>query len=173
MHAVDAPEPEDPEPRWLVGDEVNAWLRLIGVIIRLPAALDAQLQRDAGFSHFEYTVMVNLSNAPDRALRMSRLAGLCHSSLSRLSHVVSRLERRGWVRRTPCPDDGRATVATLTDEGFRALDAAAPGHVEAVRAFVIDALDAGQLRELTTIGDTILRRLDGDGDDAAAHNQGP
>jgi DNA-binding MarR family transcriptional regulator len=170
VHAVDAPEPEEPEPRWLVGDEVDAWLRLIGVIIRLPAALDAQLQRDAGFSHFEYTVMVNLSNAPDRALRMSRLAALCHSSLSRLSHVVSRLERRGWVRRTPCPDDGRATVTTLTDEGFGALDAAAPGHVEAVRAFVIDALDARQLRELTTICDTILRRLGGDTVAGHAHN---
>ncbi|MDF3050946.1 MAG: MarR family transcriptional regulator [Pseudonocardia sp.] len=172
MHAVNAPEPEDPEPRWLAGDEVNAWMRLIGVIIRLPAALDAQLQRDAGFNHFEYTVMLNLSTAPEQALRMSHLAALSHSSLSRLSHVVSRLERRGWVQRTPCPDDGRATVATLTDDGFAALDAAAPGHVEAVRAFVIDALDAGQLRELTMIGDTILRRLDGDSDDPAAHNQG-
>jgi DNA-binding MarR family transcriptional regulator len=172
VHAVNAPEPEDPEPRWLAGDEVNAWIRLIGVIMRLPAALDAQLQRDAGFNHFEYTVMLNLSTAPDQALRMSHLAAMCHSSLSRLSHVISRLERRGWVLRTPCPDDGRATVATLTDKGFAALDAAAPGHIEAVRAFVIDALDAGQLRELTMIGDTILRRLDGDSDDPAAHNQG-
>jgi DNA-binding MarR family transcriptional regulator len=152
----------DEQPRWLDETERKAWLSLIGLIIRLPAALDSQLQRDAGFSHFEYTVLVHLSNAPGRVLRMSRLAALCHSSLSRLSHVVARLERRGWVRRDPCPDDGRATLATLTDDGFTKLASAAPGHVEAVRSFVIDALDPAQLRELTTIGATILRRLDGD-----------
>jgi hypothetical protein len=117
-----------PEPRWLEGIERDAWLSLIGVIIRLPAALDAQLQRDAGLSHFEYMVMVNLSNADDHVLRMSQLAALCHSSLSRLSHVAS----------------------------------AAPGHVDAVRAYVIDALDPEQLGQLSAIGDTILGRLDGD-----------
>jgi DNA-binding MarR family transcriptional regulator len=155
--------PAEAEPRWLEGIEAQAWLRLIGVIIRLPAALDTQLQRDAGLSHFEYTVMVNLSNAEGRVLRMSQLAAQCHSSLSRLSHVVARLERRSWLRRDPCPDDGRATLATLTDDGFAKLASAAPGHVEAVRAFVIDALDERQLRELTAIGDTILKRLDEDG----------
>jgi DNA-binding MarR family transcriptional regulator len=158
------PAADGPEPRWLVGVEAEAWLRLIGVIIRLPASLDTQLQHDAGLSHFEYTVMVNLSIVPGRVLRMSQLAGVCHSSLSRLSHVVARLERRGWIRREPCPDDGRATLATLTDDGFAKLASAAPGHVEAVRSFVIDALDERQLRELTAIGDTILRRLDGDTD---------
>ena len=151
-----------PEPRWLEGIERDAWLSLIGVIIRLPAALDAQLQRDAGLSHFEYMVMVNLSNADDHVLRMSQLAAQCHSSLSRLSHVVARLERRGWLRRDPCPDDGRATLATLTDDGFATLASAAPGHVDAVRAYVIDALDPEQLGQLSAIGDTILGRLDGD-----------
>jgi DNA-binding MarR family transcriptional regulator len=151
-----------PEPRWLEGIERDAWLSLIGVIIRLPAAMDAQLQRDAGLSHFEYTVMVNLSNADDHVLRMSQLAALCHSSLSRLSHVVARLERRGWLRRDPCPDDGRATLATLTDDGFAKLASAAPGHVDAVRAYVIDALDPEQLGQLSALGDTILGRLDGD-----------
>ena len=153
---------ESPEPRWLVGIERDAWLSLIGVIIRLPASLDTQLQRDAGLSHFEYIVMVNLSNADGHVLRMSQLAALCHSSLSRLSHVVARLERRSWLRRDPCPDDGRATLATLTDEGFAKLASAAPGHVEAVREYVIDALDPQQLRQLTAIGETILGRLDGD-----------
>src|SRR3954468_15574771 len=128
---VDAAQPEEAapgerQPPWLEGIERDAWLSLIGVIIRLPAALDAQLQRDAGLSHFEYMVMVNLSNADDHVLRMSQLAALCHSSLSRLSHVVARLERRGWLRRDPCPDDGRATLATLTDDGFATLASAAP-----------------------------------------------
>ena len=166
MKQDDAADPaapkQAPEPRWLDGIERDAWLSLIGVIIRLPAAMDAQLQRDAGLSHFEYTVMVNLSNADEHVLRMSQLAALCHSSLSRLSHVVARLERRGWLRRDPCPDDGRATLATLTDDGFAKLASAAPGHVDAVRAYVIDALDPEQLGQLSAIGDTILGRLDGD-----------
>ena len=162
MKQDDTVVPESPEPRWLKGVERDAWLSLIGVIIRLPAAMDAQLQRDAGLSHFEYIVMVNLSNADGHVLRMSQLAALCHSSLSRLSHVVARLERRDWLRRDPCPDDGRATLATLTDEGFAKLASAAPGHVEAVREYVIDALDPQQLRQLTAIGETILGRLDGD-----------
>ena len=152
----------EPDPRWLKGVERDAWLSLIGVIIRLPAALDTQLQRDDGLSHFEYTVMVNLSNTEGHVLRMSALAGLCHSSLSRLSHVVARLERRGWLRRDPCPDDGRATLATLTDDGFAKLASAAPGHVEAVRAYVIDALDEEQLGQLHRIGQVILGQLDGD-----------
>ena len=162
MKQDDTVVPESPEPRWLKGVERDAWLSLIGVIIRLPASLDAQLQRDAGLSHFEYIVMVNLSNADGHVLRMSQLAALCHSSLSRLSHVVARLERRSWLRREPCPDDGRATLATLTDEGFAKLASAAPGHVDAVREYVIDALDPEQLRQLTAIGETILGRLDGD-----------
>ena len=132
MKQDDTVVPESPEPRWLHGVERDAWLSLIGVIIRLPASLDTQLQRDAGLSHFEYIVMVNLSNAEGHVLRMSQLAAQCHSSLSRLSHVVARLERRSWLRRDPCPDDGRATLATLTDEGFAKLASAAPGHVEAV-----------------------------------------
>lgn len=147
-------------PRWLDDVEREAWLTLIGVIIRLPAALDAQLQRDSAMSHFEYMVLVHLSQVPDRVLRMSRLAALCHSSLSRLSHVVSRLEKRGWLRRETCPDDGRATLAILTDDGFAALAAAAPGHVDAVRALVIDALDRDQLRGLTAVGGIVLDRLE-------------
>ena len=162
MEQHDAVDVAEPEPRWLQGVERDAWLSLIGVIIRLPAAMDAQLQRDAGLSHFEYIVMVNLSNAEGRVLRMSQLAAQCHSSLSRLSHVVARLERRGWLRRDPCPDDGRATLATMTDEGFAKLASAAPGHVEHVRNYVIDALDEEQLRQLNAIGDVILARLDGD-----------
>jgi DNA-binding MarR family transcriptional regulator len=158
----DAADLAEPEPRWLQGVERDAWLSLIGVIIRLPAAMDAQLQRDAGLSHFEYIVMVNLSNAEGRVLRMSQLATQCHSSLSRLSHVVARLERRGWLRRDPCPDDGRATLATMTPDGFAKLASAAPGHVEHVRNCVIDALDDEQLRQLNVIGEVILRRLDGD-----------
>ena len=120
--------------RWLTEDERDAWIPLIGVLIKLPAALAAaQLQRDAGLSHFEYMVLSRLSEAPARTLRLSDLAILANGSLSRLSHVVTRLERHDWVRREPCPGDGRCTNAVLTGEGWAKVAATAPGHVAAVR----------------------------------------
>src|SRR5262249_34212380 len=122
-----------PEPRWLTSEQMGAWLALVSVLIRLPSALDAQLRRDAGISHFEYQVLAGLSESPDRAMRRSVLAMLAEGSLSRLSQVVSRLEKRGWVRRTPDPTDGRYTLAVLTDSGWDKVVATAPGHVEAVR----------------------------------------
>src|SRR4051794_5656537 len=92
-----------PEPRWLDDEERRTWLSLVSVMMRLPAALDAQLQRDAGMSHFEYQVVAALSESPERTMRMSTLAMLSEGSLARLSQAVGRLERRGWVRRTPDP----------------------------------------------------------------------
>lgn len=154
------PQPPPGEPRWLTGEEMRAWLSLAAVIVRLPAALDAQLQRDADLSHFEYVVLAHLSEAPGRTLRMSVLAGVANGSLSRLSHVVKRLERRGWVRRESCPGDGRYTNAILTDAGWAKVVASAPGHVHAVRELVIDALTPSQLRELTEAGERILARMD-------------
>ena len=148
-----------PEPRWLSADERAAWMPFASMLFRLPAALDTQLQRDAGISHFEYMVLASLAQAPGRTLRMSALAELASGSLSRLSHVVSRLETRGWVHRETCPSDGRYTNAILTDEGFRKVADAAPGHVDAVRAFVVDALTGRQLRQLEDISDCINRRL--------------
>jgi DNA-binding MarR family transcriptional regulator len=103
------------EPRWLDAEESQAWLALARTLIRLPSALDEQLRRDAGISHFEYQVLANLSQVPDRTLRMSVLATQTEGSLPRLSQVVARLEQRGWVRRTPDPADGRYTLAILTD----------------------------------------------------------
>ena len=151
------------EPRWLSSDEREAWLTLVGVMMKLPSALDAQLQRDAGVSHFEYMVLAGLSEAPDRTRRMSDLAGFTESGLPRLSQVVSRLEKRGWVRRSPDPTDGRITLATLTDEGLEKIVESAPGHVEAVRKLVFDPLTKAQSRQLGTIGKRILSVLDPDG----------
>lgn len=147
-------------PRWLRDDERVAWRGLIGVMTRLPAALDAQLRRDAGLSHFEYSVLVGLSEAPNRTLAMARLAEFTQGSLSRLSHAVSRLEGKGWVRRAPCAADGRVTNAILTDLGFEKLAASAPGHVETVRDLVVEALSREQLRQLGAICGQILNRLD-------------
>ena len=152
----------DGEPRWLTAEEMEAWLALAAVVIKLPAALDAQLQRDAGITHFQYLVLANLSEAPGRTRRMSELAELTNGSLSRLSHVMSRLEERGWVRREPCQENGRYTNAILTCEGWDKVVATAPGHVETVRQLVIDALSATQRRQLRDIGRRVLARVEAD-----------
>ena len=141
---------------------MRSWLSLASVLIRLPSALDAQLRRDSGITHFEYQVMAGLSESPDRTLRMSVLAVLAEGSLSRLSQVVSRLEKRGWVRRTPDPTDGRYTLAVLTEAGWDKVVATAPGHVEAVRRFVFDPLTSAQHRQLCDIGRRIMRAIDPD-----------
>jgi DNA-binding MarR family transcriptional regulator len=146
-------------PRWLDADELAVWMKLSVVLMRLPQELDAQLQRDAGLSWFEYLILAGLSEAPERTLRMSRLAVLANGSLSRLSHGVARLERRGWVVRRPCPEDGRYTNATLTDAGWEKIVATAPGHVETVRRLVVEALGPGQLKDLDAVVDRLLARL--------------
>jgi DNA-binding MarR family transcriptional regulator len=148
------------EPRWLSPAEREAWLGLIGVVELLPGALDAQLQRDAGVSHFDYMVMAMLSEAPDHTLRMTALAAQTNSTLPRLSHVVTRLVNRGFVERIPCPQDKRATNAHLTDAGWRHIQASAPGHVAAARELVINPLSAAQIKQLRGITTSILARLD-------------
>jgi DNA-binding MarR family transcriptional regulator len=141
---------------WLSPDEQANWRQLVALLFRLPGALDAQLQRDAGISNFEYMVLSQLSEADKHTLRMSDLASMASGSLSRLSHVVSRLEKRGWVRRESCPGDGRFVNAVLTDEGMAKVIATAPGHVEAVRRFVVDALSPQQLAALGCASGSIL-----------------
>src|SRR6201996_6404118 len=124
---------------WLSDEQQAAWRPFVALLLRVPAMLDAQLQRDAGINHFDYLVLSGLSEAPGRTLRMSELAARASSSLSRLSHVVSRLEAKGWVRREPCPGDGRFINAVLTDAGWQKVVAPAPGHVAAVREMLISA----------------------------------
>ena len=155
---MDAPQ----DPRWLDAEERRAWLALASALNRLPAALDAQLRRDAGISHFEYQVLALLSEAPARTLRMSALATLAEGSLPRLSQVVARLEQRGWVRRTPDPADGRYTLATLTDQGLAKVTEAAPGHVQEVRRLVFDPLTKTQSRQLREISRRIMHAIDPD-----------
>jgi DNA-binding MarR family transcriptional regulator len=137
-------------PRWLNHHEWSAWLQLVGAFTLLPAALDSQLQRDAGMSHFEFGVMVALSRQPDRRLQLRDLAVVANGSLSRLSHVISRLERRGWVRRTSGAK-GRATHAELTDEGYRKLTVAGPIHFREVRRLVFDVLTPEEVRALEQV----------------------
>jgi DNA-binding MarR family transcriptional regulator len=144
------------EPRWLTDEQQQAWRRLVEVLVKVPAALEAQLQRDAGLTHMGYIVLLTLSERPDRRLAMSRLAKLVSSSLSRLSHVVARLEGQGWVRRERDPGDGRVQIATLTDEGYDKVVATAPGHVEAVQQLIFDRLSPAQVRQLAKLADALL-----------------
>ncbi|BBC31970.1 MarR family transcriptional regulator [Streptomyces graminofaciens] len=150
---------ETPQRSRLTDDEMETWHALAGVMIRLPSALDAQLQRDSGVSHVEYLVMAMLSQTEGRTLRMSELAGYTGSSLSRLSHLVKRLEKSDWVRRTPDPEDGRYTLAILTDAGYAKVVESAPGHADAVRRYVFDVLTKTQQRQLRDIGRRIWQSV--------------
>ena len=150
---------DDSEPRWLNAEEREAWLSWIAANALLGFALDQQMQRDAGMPMAYYQILVMLSEVPDRTLRMGILAERTQSSHSRMSHAVARLEERGWVRRHACDRDRRQTFATLTDEGFRVLAAAAPGHVAVVRKYLFDRLTPEQVRQLTEISDEIRSGL--------------
>ncbi|MDT7550871.1 MAG: hypothetical protein QOD98_657 [Nocardioidaceae bacterium] len=145
--------------RWLDEDEQQTWRAFLGATRLVFEQLDRELQRDAAIPHTYYEILVRLSEAPDRALRMSALADRSQSSRSRLSHAVARLESNGWVRRTSCADDKRGQIAHLTDEGFAALAAAAPGHVEGVRKHVFDPLTDDQVVQLREISTTMLEAL--------------
>lgn len=149
----------DPVDAPLSGEDLETWSSLATVLEWLPAALDAQLQHDAGLSHFEYGVLYALADAPDRTLRMSVLAGYANSSLSRLSRAVARLESTGWVRRAPDATDGRYTLATLTDLGAEKVDQASPGHVRTVRRLVLDPLTQAQARQVREISRRIMRAM--------------
>jgi DNA-binding MarR family transcriptional regulator len=147
-------------PRWLDADEQKAWRAWLFSQMLLLERLDRDLTRETGISHAYYEILVALSEAPCRMMRMSELADRCRSSRSRLSHAVARLEERGWVRRQVYENDGRGQLAVLTDEGFEALEAAAPVHVESVRVHLFDQLSAEQIQAMRGIGEALLQHLD-------------
>ncbi|MCW2858364.1 MAG: transcriptional regulator MarR family [Actinoallomurus sp.] len=147
------------ETRWLNADEQRTWRAYLNSHRLVLDAIDAQLRRDSGMPQAYYEILVQLSEAPERTLRMAELADATCVSASRLSHAVTRLQERGWVRREDCPTDRRGQFAVLTDEGYAVLAAAAPGHVGAVRGAIFDALDAEQVRRLDEISQTLARRL--------------
>ena len=151
---------EEPPVKWLTDAEVSSWLSVVRMMTWLPWSIDQQLRRDSNLGMVEYQVMARLSQSPERTLRMSLLADLANSSLSRLSHLVKRLEDRGLVRRELDPADGRFTNAILTDEGFEVLAEAAPAHVAHVRSLVIDVLSPEQLRRMGQAADRVVSRID-------------
>ncbi|HSE09821.1 MAG TPA: MarR family transcriptional regulator [Nocardioidaceae bacterium] len=151
------------DTRWLDPDERRAWLRLAGVMLKLAPALDSQLQRDSDMTHFDYLCLAMLSEAEGRTLRMSELAARVNASLSRLSHVIKKLEHRGWVERLPCPDSRRVTMARLTSDGWDVLEKAAPGHVETVRSLVFDGLDPDDVAALERIAGHVVEQIEAAG----------
>ena len=153
-----------PAPTWLTPSELESWLSVVRLLTWLPWSIDQQLQRDSKLGMVEYQVLAMLSDRRERTMRMSSLAEVTNASLSRLSHLVKRLEGRGLVRRQPDPTDGRFTNAILTEKGFKVLAEAAPGHVAHVRALVIDVLSPEQLRRLGRDAARITARIDTSGD---------
>ncbi|GHJ55675.1 MarR family transcriptional regulator [Nonomuraea sp. TT08I-71] len=147
--------------RWLDPDEQRTWRAFLTASRALMDTLDRELQRDAGMPHAYYEILVRLSEAPDRRLRMSELADATGSSRSRLSHAATRLEAAGWIRREDCPTDRRGQLAVLTDAGFATLAAAAPGHVDGVRRHLFDALSPAQVDQLRRISETLTDHLTG------------
>ena len=147
------------EARWLDDDEQQVWRWYLAATRLLSERLDQELQHQSGMPHTYYEVLVRLSEAPGRQLRMSELADRSLSSRSRLSHAIARLEEAGWVRRDSCATDKRGQIAVLTDEGFASLAAAAPGHVEGVRTHLFDQLTPAQVGQLGEICRAIADHL--------------
>ncbi|MBW9092681.1 MarR family transcriptional regulator [Microbacterium jejuense] len=149
-----------PEPTGLSPAHLEVWASVATLLERLPAALDAQLQRDSGLTHFEHGVLFALDSAPGRTLRMSTLAGYASSTLSRLSRAISRLEKKGWVRRHVDPTDGRVTLATLTDAGHETVARSTPAHHSLVERLVFQSLTEQQVRQLGTISRRVAEAID-------------
>lgn len=147
------------ETRWLTDSEQRVWRDFSAAFGMMREHIDRQLQNEAGIPHTYYEVLVALSEAPNRTMRMSELALACRSSRSRLSHAIARLETSGWVQRSSCPEDKRGSFAQLTPVGFAALEAAAPGHVGAVREALFDALTPAQVAALGEISAAVSARL--------------
>ena len=146
--------------RWLGDEQQSAWRAYAAATVKLRWALECQLQNDAGLSFIEYHALARLSENPEHTMRMSELAEVTNASLSRLSHLIKRLERRNLVRREPDPDDGRYTNAILTPAGWDLLVASAPAHVAKVRELLIDALSPAELRHLRTASERIIERIE-------------
>jgi DNA-binding MarR family transcriptional regulator len=159
---VDVSRHEDDKPptEWLTDAETESWLSVVRLMTWLPWSIDQQLRRDSNMGIVEYQVLAMLSKSPDWTMRMSSLAVVTNASMSRLSHLFTRMEARGLVRREPDPENGRFTNGIMTEEGFKTLADAAPTHVAHVRSIVIDALSPEQLRRFGLTSDRIVSRVD-------------
>jgi DNA-binding MarR family transcriptional regulator len=146
-------------PRWLSEDENRAWRSWVNATEHLRAQLNRELQRDRGRSDADFAVLVQLSEAPERRVRMSDLAARMAWSKSRLSHQVSRMAERNLLTKENCPNDARGAFAVLTPQGLAEIERAAPSHVESVRSHFIDILTPQQLSGLADVLETVVTHL--------------
>ena len=147
------------ETRWLDQEEQRTWRLFMVAMKLLQDQLERDVDHDTAVPSAYYEVLVRLSEAPGRRLRLSELADQSQSSRSRLSHSLARLESLGWISREVCDTDRRGAFAVLTPEGFTALEATAPVHVQSVRTHLFDQLDEVQLAQLRAICERILGHL--------------
>jgi len=139
--------PDDHHDATLSGERLETWSTLATLLEWLPPALDKALQ-PSGLTHFEYGMLYALEHAPDLTLRLRVLAEYANSGLPRLSRALDRLEKRGWVRREPDPEDGRSTLAVLLPAGRETLRQATPVHERNVNRLVFEQLTTAQATEL-------------------------
>jgi DNA-binding MarR family transcriptional regulator len=149
----------EPEP-WLDDDQQRVWRQVVALLMTLPSAIDSDLQRNAGLTLYEYLVLAALSETADGMLQMSDLAYRANSSLSRLSHVISRLEKRGWVIKRPCENDRRASTVVLTAAGEKKIRDAASGHAHLVQELVVEPLSPVQLQQLGEAAAAVVQAID-------------
>ncbi len=147
---------------WLDAEQQRAWRAWVGASTLLMDRLSRELQAAHGLTLADYEILVRLSEADDRMLRMSRLADDTLASRSRLTHQIDRLERDGLVQRRQCPSDRRGQLAVLTSKGWDALVAAAPTHVEGVRRHLVDQLTSAQFDALGDACARVVDALDGE-----------
>jgi len=152
------------DPRWLNPEEMRAWQAFLAAGALLDRRLDQQLRQDAGLSHVQYEILVRLAAAPGGKLRMTDLADALYTSKSGVTYQITQLERAGLVHRGTCPGDVRGVLAALTDAGRQRLARAAPGHVAAVRALLIDVLTPDQLAAVADGLAEVARHLGAAGD---------
>jgi DNA-binding MarR family transcriptional regulator len=159
MASKRAPSLSPHQLRSLIPDEQRTWRALLSVVVLLIDRLDEDLQRAAGMSHATYAVLASLSETPGRALRLGQLAAILWSPPTRMTYLIDQIEKRGWVRREVAPGDRRGLLAVLTDDGFAALERAAPLHLESVRRRVFDQLDALAIHQLYSLCQRLLPGL--------------
>lgn len=157
MHTT--PEPSARAERWLDDDQQRAWRQVVGLLMTLPGAMEGDLQRNAEMSLYEYLVLASLSEASDGMLQMSDLAQRANSSLSRLSHLISRLEKRGWVAKRPRANDRRASIIVLTAVGEKKIRGAAPGHARLVQELVVEPLGPVRLQQLGKAAAAVVQAI--------------
>jgi DNA-binding MarR family transcriptional regulator len=147
--------------QWLTAEEQTHWRSFRGGSARLFAALEHELERDTGLSTHEYEVLVRLSEAPERTLRMAQLADNLAHSRSRLTHTIRRMEEQGLVARLPCVEDARGVNCSMTEKGWQVLVAAAPSHVQSVRDHLVDVLTPEQFAALGAAMEVVRVHLTG------------